>query len=392
MKTRYYLFAGITAMMLAACGGNAADSGDEETDGGDGTVELTQAQVDAVSIGFGRMEQREMNGSLRANGELQLNPQDRADVSSLAGGIVKRIAVTEGQQVAAGQPIAYIENTSFVEMQKDYLSASREADLAEQAYSRQQTLQAANAGVAKNLEQARADRDIAVARKTGLAQQLRQLSIQPEQVERGTFADAVPVCSPIAGIVEKISVNTGSYVDMQSPIATVVNSSAVYCDLHVFEKDMQRVQTGQSVEVSFTNQPDLRLTATVSQINPLIEPDTKTISVHARIDGKPAAQLVPGMYIVGLIGTGRHEAFVVPEGALSQVNGASYLFVLDTKQTSADGTATYSFHGVEVETGDTEAGYTEVTFPGDAIDLNTQIVTSGAFYIASMISDHGEED
>ena len=77
------------------------------------------------------MEKKELGSVIRVNGELKLNPQDKADVTSLIGGIVRKISVIEGQQVKAGQTVAYIENTEIVEMQKNYLVAAKEKETAQ---------------------------------------------------------------------------------------------------------------------------------------------------------------------------------------------------------------------------------------------------------------------
>ena len=98
---------------------------------------------------------------------------------------MRQICVVEGQKVRVGQTVAYIENTEIVEVQKNYLVAAKETEVAKQEMHRQKSLAAQGAGVQKTPQQATADYEISNARLTGLLHQLRQMGISPKQVANG---------------------------------------------------------------------------------------------------------------------------------------------------------------------------------------------------------------
>ena len=155
-------------------------------------VKLTQEQLNTVGITLGKVEKKKLGSVIRANGELKLNPQDKADVTSLVGGIVRKISVIEGQQVKAGQTVAYIENTEIVEMQKDYLVAAKEKETDWLELQRQRTLSAQGAGVEKTLQQAEAAYATAKARLTGLHHKLVQIGIKAGKSSSGQDRLASP--------------------------------------------------------------------------------------------------------------------------------------------------------------------------------------------------------
>jgi len=158
MKTIYITIMASALVILASCSGNknAGNQTKETEERRTEEVELTQEQLNTVGITLGKVEKKELGSVIRTNGELKLNPQDKADVTSLIGGIVRKIRVIEGQQVKAGKTVAYIENTEIVEMQKNYLVAAKEKETAQLEQQRQRMLSAQGARVEKTLQQAEA--------------------------------------------------------------------------------------------------------------------------------------------------------------------------------------------------------------------------------------------
>ena len=269
MKTIYMTIMAGALVILASCSGNknvenqTKETEEQHTE----EVELTQTQISTVGITLGKVEKKELGSVIRVNGELKLNPQNKADVTSLIGGIVRKISVIEGQQVKAGQTVAYIENTEIVEMQKNYLVAAKEKETAQLEQQRQRTLSAQGAGVEKTLQQAEAAYATAQARLTGLYHQLVQIGISPEQVAAGKIVSQVPVRTTIPGVVGKVSVNTGTYVDTTTPLMQIADNSAVYASLNVFERNISQVEVGQDVDFVITNSPEARVKGKVSLVN-----------------------------------------------------------------------------------------------------------------------------
>ena len=93
-----------------------------------------------------------------------------------------------------------------------------------------------------------------------------------------------------------------------------------------------------------------------------MNPETKAIAVHAQITGGNADRLIAGMYITGLIHTGKKEVTALPDGAIVSAEGKKFVFVLDGRQ---------------------------VDFV-NPVDADATVVTGKAFYLASMSADHGE--
>lgn len=396
MKAIYIVLTNLFLIFLVSCGQspknesenepnkeNSEDSHNESTN-----IELTESQMNAVEIQLGKIEKKDLNSIIRVNGEMALDPQKKAEVTSLLGGIIKRITVIEGQSVSAGQTVAYLENTEIVELQKNYLTTKKEALIAAQEFQRQKDLSAQGAGIEKTLQQASANYEITKAQITGLEKQLKQLSISIEQVSSGNMVTQIPIKAPIAGSVSKINASTGSYVDMQTPLMNITDNTDIHCDVKVFENDINMVKIGQEVDILLTNQPGINLKGEIYGINKSFEEDTKTIIVHAKIKEKGDIKLIPNMYVTGLINVGKQKTNAVPNDAIVSNENKKYIFVLE-KEANEDGIKTYHFKRVEVLTGLSELGYTQI-IPVSKLEEGITIVKSNAFYLASMSTDHGE--
>ncbi|MDR3047382.1 MAG: efflux RND transporter periplasmic adaptor subunit [Bacteroidales bacterium] len=400
MKTIHYLIIILVLMFLVSCKETNTTVEPIEQESADDVerIMLTEHQMEAVNIEIGAIEQRHLNHIVRANGELALSPQKKAGVNALMGGIIKQIPVYEGTEVKEGQILAYVENREIVEMQKNYLVAKQEFMISEQNYQRQEELSLKGAGVEKTLQQAAAAHQIASAQFMGLEKQLQQLAINPKSIETGTIVTQIPIKAPISGTIDKIMVNIGSYVDIQTPIMTLSDNSQLHCDIWVFEKDINMIQNGQEVDFMLTNQQNIQFQGKIYGVNKFFENSTKAITVHAQLNApnkssagnKKSPILFPGMYVTALINVGKHSSDAVPNEAIVSMGGKDYIFLLEKESRNEEGKLFY-FQPIEVVTGISELGYTEIT-PLKEIAIGATIVVSNAFYIASMLEGGEEEE
>jgi RND family efflux transporter MFP subunit len=292
-KITIYAMMMLVTVILASCG-NSKTSNSEKP-----KTEEAEGKEDEASEADPAPNLSETDNIVRMTGKLALDPQNRADISPIAGGVVRRITVREGIHVKRGQVVAYIENTEVVSLQRQYLTAVGERSAARIELNRQRTLTSQGAGVQKTLQQAESNYFIAGAQVQGIARQLSQLGVSPSSSH--SLTTLIPIRSPISGIVGKIIVSMGSYVDMSTLLMTVVNNANLHCDMKVFEKDLPKLHVGQNVSVSLTNAPQVKFRAKIYDINSTFDDGSKSVTVHARITEHPTSRLLPDMFVTGTI-------------------------------------------------------------------------------------------
>ena len=298
-KIGFYLLMLLAMVMVISCGNDKKS--DKEENAASEKVETEKGEEEVDADADPAPDLSKTVNVVRVTGTLALDPQNRAEVSPIASGVVRRITTREGIRVRRGQVVAYIENTQIVELQRQYLTAVNELSAAKTELARQQALMKQDAGVLKTLQQAESTYAIANAQVVGIGRQLSQLGVNPPSISAGKLTTLIPVTSPISGIVGKIKISMGSFVDISTSLMTVVNNVNLHCDLKVFEKDLPKVRIGQMVKLTLTNAPEVTFCAKIYDINSVFDNDSKSVTVHARIIDHPATKLLPDMFINGVI-------------------------------------------------------------------------------------------
>ena len=298
-KIGFYLLILLAMVMVISCGNDKKS--DKEENAASEKVETEKGEEEVDADADPAPDLSKTVNVVRVTGTLALDPQNRAEVSPIASGVVRRITTREGIRVRRGQVVAYIENTQIVELQRQYLTAVNELSAAKTELARQHTLMKQEAGVLKTLQQAESAYAIANAQVVGIGRQLSQLGVNPPSISAGKLTTLIPVTSPISGIVGKIKISMGSFVDISTSLMTVVNNVNLHCDLKVFEKDLPKVRIGQMVKLTLTNAPEVTFCAKIYDINSVFDNDSKSVTVHARIIDHPATKLLPDMFINGVI-------------------------------------------------------------------------------------------
>jgi membrane fusion protein, heavy metal efflux system len=353
-------------------------------------AKLTAEQIKAVGIELGVIEQKNLTSVVKASGQLTVPPQNKASVNALVGGVIRKINVVEGQVVKKGQVVVTIENPDFIRLQQDYLTSKDNLVYLEQEYERQKQLKEADAGIGKIYQQASANYAAERSKLLTLEKQLQQIHINPARVSRGNLITQIPVLAPISGTVGKVNLSIGTYTDASSSIMGIINTSTIYCDLLVYEKDIAKVKVGQKINFILTNQDNKQVSGQVYGINKGFQSENKGVIVHAILNNVTSLNLIAGMYVSALIETGKHLVSALPNDAIVKANDKQYIFVLEKimKDTVAEGGAKeiYRFRKVEVVTGVEELGYSEIRLL-DAFAPNAKIVIKGAFFIYSSVQE-----
>ncbi|RED23299.1 RND family efflux transporter MFP subunit [Flavobacterium cutihirudinis] len=417
VKTKI-LIAVVAVFSLISCGQkNKENEGVVETEQADATKEehedeatiatLTQDQMKSVGITLGTIENKNLTASIKANGALRVPNNNKANATSLYGGVIKSLKVQLGDHVQKGQVIATIENPQFVQLQEEYLTIGSKIILADQELNRQRELQEGNAGALKNLQSATAEVNSLRARKASLQKQIQMMGINPAGIKTSSLKSALTVTSPVSGTVSSEFAKIGSYVDVSSPVVEIVDNSLIHLDLQIFEKDLPMVKIGQLVNFTLTNNPTTSYTAKVFNIGSSFENESKTVAVHCTVTGNKTG-LIDGMNITAMIAIGNALTAAVPNDAIAEAEGKYYIFAQTDKKaeekhehetgenhSETEGkkvaASSMNFEKIEVSKGVSELGYTAIT-PVKEIPQGTKIVIKGTFFVNAKLSNSGEHE
>lgn len=357
-------------------------------------VAISQKQYKAINIQLGSFEKKNLADVLKATGFLSVPPQSKATITSPLGGTIKSIYVQEGDNVRKGQKLATIVNPEFVKMQQDYLEAQAQLSLAKANYERQQVLAKENVSAQRVVQEATSNYKSLVARVSSLQSQFSLIGMNASSISANNITSSISVKSPINGNVAKVNVNLGLTVDPSTKLMQIVDNSHLHLDLFVYEQDLPKVKIGQNADFTLTNLPGKTFTAKIYSIGSAFENETKTIPVHAEINGH-VKELIEGMNVIGLINIGNNLSTAVLSNAVVSFSGSDYIFIqiqdsAHNNTPKENGEPSFNFERIRVKKGITSGGYTEVTALENVPD-NSKIVTNGAFYLMAILTNAGEE-
>ncbi|MGB0975797.1 MAG: efflux RND transporter periplasmic adaptor subunit [Prolixibacteraceae bacterium] len=416
MKNKYIsvIMAMLMALVVFTSCNNSTTTSSSESDEEDhdhhevieGMAVLNKTQREAINLTMGRLTPRIMNGVIKTNGRLKVSPSQKAKITSYVGGNVNSIKVFEGEKVRKGQLLATIVHPDIIKMQQEFLGAYNQLDYLKKELERQKLLFDNEVGSGKNYQKVQADYNALLASYKGKMMQLKLLGFDPERIEKGQIYSSLTIYSPISGYVSDINVSLGKYIDANTEIFTVLNTDDLHADLNVYEKDIAKVREGQRVRLKVTSRSSIELEGVIFALGRELTGDSKTIVAHARLDHIPEGVYVDS-YVFGDILTTNQSTLAVPETAIVEDGGKSFIFVLDLKGTAKlekhdeeeakehqhkdgdhDGEEpleheeNWAFRMVEVIPQFTENGYVAIqileTLPNDV-----QVVMDGTFYLLS---------
>lgn len=393
-----------TFVVLISCGGKNSKKEETVTEehkdehGKVETATLTTEQMKTIGVELGVIEDKELTSSLKTNGVLRVPNQNKASVNSVYSGVVKSLLVQPGSKVSRGQTIATISNPEFIEAQSEYLGVNNKIAMAELEVKRQKELNEGNAGSLKNLQAAETELRSLRNIRSRLAQQIQLMGINPARLADGKLISVLAITSPINGVVSNVTVKMGSFVDVSTPVAEIVDNSQLHLDLSVYEKDLPSLQNNQLIHFTLTNNPGKEYDAQIFSLGSSFEGESKTVSVHAKVMGDKTG-LIDGMNVTAIISLQKATVPAVPTEAIVTLQGQDFIFMAtetnteeghkDEKKEEHKEEPGMSFEIIPVVKGASEVGYTQITLLKE-IPKDAKIVVKGAFFVLAKMTNSGE--
>jgi len=134
-------------------------------------------------------------------------------------------------------------------------------------------------------------------------------------------ADEAEIKAPIGGIIAAKTLESGDMATMQLPLCTVMDVDPLKIELRLTERDVARVQVGQSVAVTLDSYPGQTFTGELTRVLPYLDRATRTDTAEVLLDNPTddtgERRLKPGMFgRATLVVDQREQVVVAPQTAL----------------------------------------------------------------------------
>lgn len=371
MKKSLYIIA--LSLVLFSC----KESKTEEVEQKDnGLTTVTSAQFKSSGMEIATPTEQDFDVTVKASGKIDVPPQNRAKVNTFMGGYVKSTTLLVGNKVTKGQALLTLQNTEFLDIQKDYMEVAEQLNFLKSEYDRQKTLYDEKITSQKNYLKAESEYRRAKAMHQSLRAKLVLLNINPRNVEKGILTSTITIFSPITGDIVIMNANVGMYVAPSDVILEIVDTDHLHLELAVFEKDILNVKIGQKIHFKVPEASKDVFNAEVHLVGKSIEGNDRTINIHGHLDDAIKQKLLTGMFVEAEIIIDAKKGLAIPSEALVTENNKNFVLLLDNEKNG------YSFKKVSVTIGEKSENFVEI-LPNTAINASSRILTKGVFDLAN---------
>ena len=363
----------ISSVILVSCNSSSTSDKEvipEETDSD--IIEISAAQFLNSEMELGTLSEQNFSESIKTNGFIDIPPANKASVSAIIGGFIKKSNLLVGDKVKKGQLLVVIENSDFIEIQQQYLELDAQLNFLENEYNRQKTLFEEQISSKKNYLKAESDFNSAKAVYNALEQKLLLLNINPSNVKSGNISSTIPVYAPISGSITKVSTSVGKFMSASDVLMEIIDDEHKHLELVVFEKDVFNVEEGQVIYFQTPENSLQKYKAEVHLIGKSIDEQNRTVKVHGHLENEHEPFIV-GMFVEAEIITNSIQKNALPINAVLEEE--SNFFVLVLKEKNED---SYKFDKKEVSIGLKTEAWIEI-LDAEKVLFDNQILTKGAF-------------
>lgn len=260
---------------------------------------------------------------------VDLPPADRGSATAPLAGVIATIRADRGRAVKAGDVLAAVVSPELLTLQLDLVRVGLDLQLEAATLARIKDLPA----VAQRRVWETEGRVASLKSQVDtLRRKLETVGFAAADIDRVVetrqVVSAVPVRSPISGVVVTFEKALGQAVAAQEVLFAVHDADRPLVMGAVSERDLGRVRVGQGVRVRLVADPEAVLTGRVARSGRTVGPDSRSLSVWVELDGGSRPPLVHGQLASVTVVTETRPAGVrVPRGAVAGEPGAEAVFV-----------------------------------------------------------------
>lgn len=310
-------------------------------------INLSPAVIQKTGVKITHVSKGVLNTQIRGFGNVQMDETQIQVVSAWVKGFIKNLrASTPQMHIQKGQELLRIFSPEWNASQSEYLLALQNPD-------------------AKLKEQ---------LAKAALSK-LQSQGFPPRAIERlkstKTIQQEVSLDAPTGGILMEKNVYLGQSVEMGMPLFKIANLSQVWVEAEFPQGTQSQIKIGQTANLQFDAYPGQSWTATVKDLLPTLNPNTKAVRVRLVLANSLYKLKIGQNTQVQLQSSEHKSKIIIPEQAI--IPTGNKMIVIRSLGAG-------KFQAKEIQTGQRANGQVEVI---NGLEEGDAIVHSAQFLIDS---------
>ncbi|MFI3137672.1 MAG: efflux RND transporter periplasmic adaptor subunit [Methylococcaceae bacterium] len=293
------------------------------------TLQLSSEQFNSLGVLLGKLTPVSQVPLLAAPAKVIIPSAHERIVSASQAGLMTELQVSVGDSVKKGEVLAHINSPDLVTLQSHYLKASSTLALAAATYQRdkkllkegvianrreQETLSQYNAAL---LDVNEAKQILEIAGMS--ASEIQQLNTSHQLTSQFTLR------APITGVIMERMVTVGTRVDLLTPLFRLANLDELWLEIAIPQEKIGSIKLGDSVLIEPLAE-HTGLHAEIKLLGQSVNPENQTLLAKAIIKGNMSSIRAGQRLNIQIIQTTATAAFNVPNTAIAQNEGQSFVF------------------------------------------------------------------
>ncbi len=341
-------------------------------------VDLSEKQAAALKIG--PVESRDFEVVKTAVGTIDFNENMLVQVFSQYPGKIIKAFYNVGDDVKQGDVLFTIDSPDLLQAESTLLAAAGVLELQKRNLARLSGLLKAGGSAQKDVDQATSDQQTAEGNFKAGKDAVRIFGKTDEEIDRVVanrkIESTLIVPSPISGRIVTRNAAPGFLTQPGSapPPFQIADVSTMWMSANVIETDAPAYKLGQQVEVRVPAYPDKVFKGHVTNLSPMIDPNSHRQLVRSEIDD-PEHLLRSGMFASFKIRVGApvRSPAVPADGVVREGDGTMTVWVTSDRR---------RFTKRTVNTGIRQDDWVQIL---DGIRPGETVVTDGAVFLSNKL-------
>ena len=288
----------VCALLLSACGQNEQDEATEES----------EEETVAIPVEVGAP----VRGDIVAvySGTAPIEALAEADVIAKVAGEIREILVEEGDDVKQGQVLAKLDGDRLrLELNQS------EANLHKLQRDYERNIELKDKALISSGEFDKIKYDL----------EALEASFNLAKLE----LDYTQIRAPIDGVVSERFVRLGNTLAVNERAFRITSFDPLVAYLHVPEREYRHIAQGQPVGIDIDALQGLRITAAVTRVSPIVDPQTGTFKITIEISDDQR-RIKPGMFgRINIVYDQHVNVLQIPRSAIIEEAGETTVFVVE---------------------------------------------------------------
>ena len=293
----------LLALLSSGCGGSGDEASASTPPAAEQQEQRQEPEEDSIAVRVGKVAVAPLSSIYTTSATLRADKQ--AQVTARTTGVVRKLAVEEGDRVEEGAPLAYLEDD---EQRIEFDRATTVRETLVREHDRARRLHEQDLMSEEEFETIRRGWEEAV-HAADLAELLLSRTV---------------IHAPFNGLILRRHLDVGATVSNGTAVYDLADLDPLYADVNVPEQQIVRLSPGQRVRL-IADPMDGATLARIERIAPVVDVATGTVKVTLAVNGR--SELRPGSFTRVEIVTDTHdEALVVIRAALVAEGRRWYVF------------------------------------------------------------------